>query len=78
MARAVIKIGGAWSKSCACGMAHAMHYRATISRSRPLVARPTHRAVFIIIEQTVIVLTIRHGDEDRLRSDDLTSRPVER
>ena len=36
-----------------------------------LGARPTHRIVFSILKQTVVVLTIRHVAQDRLQPEDL-------
>jgi plasmid stabilization system protein ParE len=33
--------------------------------------RPTHRAIFTIAEDFVIVLTVRHAAQDRLHPDDL-------
>jgi len=30
--------------------------------------RPTHRAVFTIVKETVVVLAVRHGAQDRLRA----------
>lgn len=36
-----------------------------------LSARPTHRAVFTIVKQTVVVLTVRHVAQDRLHPDDV-------
>lgn len=38
-----------------------------------LGARPTHRVVFTIVKQTVIVLAVRHGAQDQLHPDDLSS-----
>jgi plasmid stabilization system protein ParE len=36
-----------------------------------LGARPTHRAIFTIVKQTVVVMAVRHAAQDRLRSDDI-------
>ena len=36
-----------------------------------LGSRPTHRAVFTIVRETVVVLTVRHLARDELRPDDL-------
>jgi plasmid stabilization system protein ParE len=33
--------------------------------------RPTHRAVFTIVESLVIVLTVRHAAQDQLKPEDL-------
>ncbi|MGC3966124.1 MAG: type II toxin-antitoxin system RelE/ParE family toxin [Pirellulales bacterium] len=33
--------------------------------------RPTHRAVFTIVKQTVVVLSVRHAAQDQLKPDDL-------
>jgi plasmid stabilization system protein ParE len=37
-----------------------------------LGSRPTHRAVFTIVKQTVVVLSVRHAAQDRLRPEDFT------
>jgi len=34
-------------------------------------AHPTHRAVFTIVKETVVILTVRHGARDRLRPGDI-------
>ena len=34
-------------------------------------SRPTHRAVFTIAEDFVLVLAVRHGAQDQLQSEDL-------
>lgn len=34
-------------------------------------SHPTHRAVFTIVRETVVVLTVRHGAQDRLRPGDV-------
>ncbi|MCE9604008.1 MAG: type II toxin-antitoxin system RelE/ParE family toxin [Planctomycetia bacterium] len=36
-----------------------------------LGSRPTHRAVFTIVKQTVIVLAVRHFAQDTLRAGDI-------
>ena len=36
-----------------------------------LGSKPTHRIVFTIVRETVIVLTVRHGAQDQLRPEDL-------
>lgn len=38
-----------------------------------LGARPTHRVVFTIVKETVVVLAVRHAAQDRLRPQDLMS-----
>jgi hypothetical protein len=35
-----------------------------------LGSRPTHRAVFTIVNETVVVLTVRHAAQDRLQQSD--------
>lgn len=36
-----------------------------------LGSRPTHRAVFTIVKQTVVVLAVRHGAQDKLHPGDV-------
>jgi plasmid stabilization system protein ParE len=36
-----------------------------------LGSRPTHRAVFAIVKQTVVVLAVRHVAQDRIRPGDI-------
>ncbi|MFM8539276.1 MAG: type II toxin-antitoxin system RelE/ParE family toxin [Planctomycetaceae bacterium] len=36
-----------------------------------LGSRPTHRAVFTIVHETVVVLTVRHAAQDRLQQSDM-------
>jgi plasmid stabilization system protein ParE len=38
-----------------------------------LGTRPTHRIVFTIVRQTVVVLTIRHAAQNRIQPDDFLS-----
>lgn len=40
-----------------------------------LSSRPTHRAVFTVIGDSVLVLTIRHAAQDRIAPDNI-SKPV--
>jgi plasmid stabilization system protein ParE len=42
-----------------------------------LGARPTHRAVFTIKDDTVYVLTIRHAAQDAIRPDDVDAPRAE-
>lgn len=39
-------------------------------------ARPTHRIVFAINENEVVILRIRHASQDRLQASDLDPRPL--
>ena len=36
-----------------------------------LGSRPTHRAVFTIVHETVVVVTVRHAAQDRLQQSDM-------
>ena len=39
-----------------------------------LSSRPTHRAVYTIVDDSVIVLTIRHAAQDRIIPEDISER----
>ena len=41
-----------------------------------LSSRPTHRAVVTVVDENVVVLTVRHAAQDRIAPDDL-SEPID-
>ena len=42
-----------------------------------LSRRPTHRAVFTIIADSVVILTVRHASQDRISPDDIDEDRLE-